>query len=91
MESEFKSRIKHRKNRIECFYTEYELFDAIATIFEMITNGNRYIHDNEPWELNKPNASVIINNISYLTQVATYLLEPIIPEGANKALISIKR
>ena len=56
----------------------------------MVSKGNRYIHEKEPWRQDEIDASTTLNNVSYLMQTVSDLYAPIIPEGAQKALYAIK-
>lgn len=91
IEPEFIRRIDSFKNRVEQCYSEYEIFDAVSTIFEMVTFGNQFVHEKEPWKLDKSRAAIVLNNISLLMRTASELLEPVIPDGAIRALEAIRK
>lgn len=73
------------RKRIENYYENYELQDAVKAITELVSLGNQHIHEKEPWRQNDSDASITLNNVSYLLQTATELYEPIIPDGSSKA------
>ena len=43
-----------------------------------------------PWSQDVQAAGITLNGISYLLQVASELYEPIIPDGAPKAIDALK-
>jgi len=90
IETAFKDIVDNYIIKIESYYMAYELYDAVALILEMVSYGNQHIHEKEPWKLSNVEASVVLNNVSYLLLKASELLEPIIPDGASKAIEAIK-
>jgi len=91
IEESFREKVSNSRAEIEQHYEEYELFDAVSSIIDLISYGNQYVHEKEPWKLNNEDASVVLNNVSLLVMTATILLEPIIPDAAIKAMEAIKR
>lgn len=85
----FKLKIDEMKNKVECAFETFELHDAVKIVNEMVSFGNRYFHENEPWKQDYEQARITLNNVSYLIQTASELYEPIIPDGAKKALSAI--
>ncbi|MBU4486346.1 MAG: class I tRNA ligase family protein [Candidatus Delongbacteria bacterium] len=69
---------------------EFELHNAVYVINEMVSLGNQHIHEKEPWKQKPEDAEVTLNNVSYLLLVASELYEPVIPDGAQKAIEAIK-
>ncbi|KMQ49556.1 Methionyl-tRNA synthetase [Chitinispirillum alkaliphilum] len=82
---EFRSVVDLYRKRIENAYEDFELQEAAKAITELVSSGNQHIHEKEPWRQNHEDATVTMNNVSYLMQTATELYEPIIPDGAMKA------
>lgn len=92
VDAEFREKVGGYKLKVEECYDDFELFDAVSITMAMITFGNQYLHEKEPWRAeNAQLAPRILNNISLLMRTATELLEPIIPDGAAKALAAIRR
>lgn len=89
IECSFRKEIDDLKYKAENKFEEYELHDAVGLINEMVTKGNQYIHSEEPWKLKNDQAAVVLNNVSYLLKTASELYEPIIPDGAQKAIHAI--
>ena len=90
VQHEFRLQIDEIKKNVEKAYEDFELHDAVSLINEMVSKGNRYIHEKEPWRQDEIDASTTLNNVSYLMQTVSDLYAPIIPEGAQKALYAIK-
>jgi methionyl-tRNA synthetase len=89
IESDFRTKVLSARDRIERSYEDFELFDAVSGVFELISFGNQYVHEKEPWKLQGSSAEVILNNISFLLRTSSELLEPVMPEAAGKALRAI--
>jgi methionyl-tRNA synthetase len=83
--SEFRGRVSEMKRKAEKAYEGYELHDAVSTVNEMVSLGNQYIHEKEPWKKQREEAEEILNDISLLLHTASELYEPIIPEGVQRA------
>ena len=88
---EFRNIVDNYRKRIENAYEIFELQDAVKAIAEMVSLGNQHIHEKEPWHQNNEDASITMNNVSYIMQTATELYEPIIPDGARKARNAIEK
>lgn len=88
---EFRSNVDNHKEKIEKCYEDFELHDAVGIINELVSIGNQHIHEKEPWKQNQGDAGITLNNVSYLMQTASELYEPIIPDGAIKAIDAINR
>lgn len=87
---EFKSKVDSMKTKAEGAYEDFELHEAVSIINEMISLGNQHIHENEPWKQDVGKANITMNNVSYLMRIASELYEPIIPDGARKAIEAIQ-
>ena len=79
------------KQKAEAAYEAFELHDAVGLINDMVALGNRYFQENEPWKQDQPDAEKTLNNTSYLIQTASELYEPVIPDGAKKAMECLKK
>ena len=79
------------RRRIENGYENFELQDSVKAITELVTLGNQHIHEKETWRQNNEDASITMNNVSYIMQTAAELYEPIIPDGAMKAKDAIEK
>lgn len=91
VDENFKVTVQKFIHKVESYYETFELFDAVATINELLSFGNQYIHEQEPWKKDISEAKIILCNIAHLLLEASDLLEPIIPEGAVKAIEAIKK
>ncbi len=91
IQDNFRNEIDDIKMKIEKEYEAFELHNVVSLINEMVSKGNQYIHEQEPWKKEYEEASVILNNVSYLLKAASEFYEPIIPNGAKKALNAIEK
>ncbi len=91
MPAEFRAQVSEMKKEAEKAYEAYELFDAVSIVNEMVSFGNQYIHEKEPWKKEKAEAEEILNSISHLLLTASALYEPIIPDGARRAEDAIRK
>jgi methionyl-tRNA synthetase len=90
IEDGFRRIVDGYRERIEGYYEAFELHDAVAAISELVSLGNQHIHEKEPWRQKLEDAAVTINNVSHLMLTASELYEPIIPDGAVKAIEAIR-
>lgn len=90
IDNDFKIDVDQIRIDVEKRYEDFELHNAVSLINGMVSKGNQYIHEQEPWKKDIEQAKVILNNISYLLRMASELYIPIIPDGAEKALQAIK-
>jgi methionyl-tRNA synthetase len=91
VQNSFKLTIDEMKNKVEGAFEAFELHEAVSIVNEMVSFGNRYFHENEPWKQGIEQTAITLNNVSYLIQIASELYEPIIPEGSRKAIEAIKK
>ncbi|MBT3602701.1 MAG: methionine--tRNA ligase [Candidatus Latescibacteria bacterium] len=91
IESDFKAEVDEMKNKAEKAYEDFELHDAVSIINEIVSKGNQFVHEKEPWKQEAEDAKITLNNVSYLIQVASELYEPIIPDGAQKAIETLHK
>jgi len=90
IEDDFRTIVDQFTSKAEHAYEAFELHDAVRAINELVAYGNKYIHEQEPWKQNLPDAEITLNNLSHLLQVVSELYLPIIPEGALKAIEAIR-
>jgi methionyl-tRNA synthetase len=79
------------RRRVESCYDDFELYEAVKLIGEIISLGNQHIHEKEPWRQSAENAKTTLSNVALLVQTATELYEPIIPDGAERAVEAMKK
>src|SRR3989344_7605285 len=60
----------------------YELHNALSTIWKFINDCNKYINDNKPWE--KENPKIILYNLLEALRIISILIEPFLPETSEK-------
>lgn len=69
----------------ETHVAEFRLNEALADIWKLISHADKYINDKKPWALESgEDLRHVIANASYLIGTVANLLEPFLPETANK-------
>ncbi|MBU4316343.1 MAG: class I tRNA ligase family protein [Proteobacteria bacterium] len=91
IERAFQTSVDEMKQKAEAAYEAFELHDAVGLVNDMVAFGNRYFQKNEPWKQDRPDADKTLNNTSYLIRTASELYEPVIPDGAKKAMECLKK
>jgi len=62
--------------------SNYELHNALSTIWKFINECNRYINENKPWEKEDPKP--VLYNLLEAIRIISILLEPYMPETSKK-------
>ncbi len=70
---------------------EYRIADAIEGLIAVLRRANKYIDETMPWvlykdESNYPRLKTVLYNLTETLVIITSLLDPIMPETAEKAL-----
>ncbi len=86
-----RERVEAKAREAESAYEAYELSEAVGAVNELVSFGNRYIHETEPWRKDSDEAEEILSGVAYLLRVASKLYEPIIPDGTHRAIQAIER
>ena len=81
------------KITIDNFFNKMDNFDvtnAIVSVFEMISRANKYVDDCKPWALAKDESkkdelASTMNHLANVIYTATVLLSPFLTEGTSKA------
>lgn len=85
--------IKTESARIkkECdeFLAQFKFNDALKSVWELISFCDRYINQEKPWE-QKENASQAVSDILFALGEISRLLEPFLPETAEKMQEALK-
>lgn len=77
---------------VKSYHAYFESFDlkkALESILELARLGNSYVDQEKPWELAKTNPerlSIVLGNLVDLCETVGDLLEPFLPETAEKIL-----
>lgn len=79
---------------IKIFFDKMDNFDvtnAIASVFETIDKANKYIDDTKPWSLakeedKKPELASVMNHLVNTIYIVSVLLSPFLMEGTKKIL-----
>jgi methionyl-tRNA synthetase len=83
--------IHHNENKAYITaLNEYRFHDALAHIWTLIKETDKYINDNEPWKLKNAEKTNVINAIIPQIQSIATLLLPFLPETAANILKQFK-
>ncbi len=74
----------------EAHITEFRLNDALADIWQLVSSGDKYINEKKPWELKGEELQLVLVNVGYLIGVIANLLEPFLPETAEKIRAQVR-
>jgi methionyl-tRNA synthetase len=86
VEADFKTKVDEFIQTSEKYIEEFKIFEAIQTIFDLCSFGNKYIDDNKPWLSDeKATVEIVLNNLSYLLNQAILVYKCIIPDSSAKA------
>lgn len=74
---------------VEAKMDELKVADAIDEIFTLLRRSNKYIDETQPWVLGKDESKkerlgTVLYNLLESIRIAAVLLEPFLPETANK-------
>ena len=76
------------ENSLE-FMTNYQIQAYLNSVFDVISETNKYFSDEKPWELEKENPERM-QTILWVTcevlRIVSILLQPVITESSNKLL-----
>ncbi len=75
--------IKRVREQMGSRMEQYRLNEALETLWELISRGDKYINEKKPWETGDKNA--VANARELVDQVAE-LLKPFLPETAEKII-----
>jgi methionyl-tRNA synthetase len=69
----------------EKYIDDFRLNEALANVWRLVSFGDKYINENKPWEI-KDEAALkpIIMSAAYIVGAIANLLEPFLPETAEK-------
>ena len=75
------------KNSEAC-WNRYDIHAAIREIMNLVSWGNKYMNDEQPWKSESGN--IQLNNLYHLLNVASHALFPVIPDKAVEAISSLQ-
>lgn len=81
-------KIHETKNKVGKKIGEYKFHEALAAIWELITFGDQYLNEKKPWSANQESGirNQVISNSLYILKNVAELLQPFLPETAEKIL-----
>ena len=71
---------------LEKFMGEYKFNEAIAVIWQLITEADKKINQEKPWELSGEKLKVILEDLVKRIQALGFNLRPFLPDTAEKIL-----
>lgn len=84
-------RIADAERSIKEKMSEFRLHEAIGLVWEIITFGDLYVNEMKPWTLEGEAKKKTMVNLLYILESITKLLDPFLPETAQKIAKSISR
>jgi methionyl-tRNA synthetase len=70
-------------------FTSFDVRGALESMIVLAREGNLYVDQQKPWELAKTDLArleVVLGNLMDLCKALGEMLQPVIPEGAQKIL-----
>jgi methionyl-tRNA synthetase len=91
VDPEIRSRVDTAEVGIREAYEQFELHTAVERIQDLLGLGNRYLHEQEPWKQDGPAAAISLNTAAHIARRGARLYQPIIPDGATRAIEALDR
>jgi len=89
-DSIFREEINKKVVAVEKAYESFDLFAAVSEINNLVSFGNKYFQEEQPWALDPKRAKLVLDNLAMLILKASTLYEPIIPKAAQMAINSVR-
>lgn len=77
-------KIKETLKSYEDYIADFKLNETLASIWQLISFADKYINEKKPWALSGGEFKAVILNSTYLVFKIASLLEPFLPETAEK-------
>ncbi len=71
---------------LEKYMAEYKFSEAMGVIWDLISQADKQINEEKPWELEGEKAKQVLRNLVKQIQAIAYNLQPFLPETAEKIL-----
>lgn len=71
---------------LEKYMGEYKFSEAMNVVWQLITEADKKINEEKPWELKGESAKVVLQDLVKRIQAIGYNLQPFLPETADKIL-----
>ncbi len=85
-----KKEIEKAKKNCEKSLKDFKFSEALKAIWELISFCDKYIEQEKPWE-KRENSNKVLNDLMFAIDNIADLLEPFLPETAEKIKKEIKR
>lgn len=91
MDADLKAVVTAARDKVAAKMDSYRIADALSEIFAVFRRANKYIDETMPWVLAKDEAKTdrlktVLYNLTETIIIGSALLEPFMPETAEKAL-----
>ncbi|MBT0662996.1 methionine--tRNA ligase [Geobacter pelophilus] len=91
IDTTFRARAESAIQQVDAHLDELAFSKALATIWEVISAGNKYIDETAPWSLAKEPATrerlaTVMYNLAEAQRIVHFLLSPFMPSSSAKAL-----
>lgn len=85
--------IRNTKDTVDKQLGEFDIQGAMASIWDLVGYGDRYINANKPWQssIDPAERRNIILNMVYVLSAIGEMLQPFLPDTAKKVVASITR
>lgn len=79
--------VKNSVLEYERYMDGYQLSQALASIWDIVSRANRYVEESSPWVLNKENKAdrlcAVLYNLTDAIRIVSIILEPFMPDTAR--------
>jgi methionyl-tRNA synthetase len=70
-------------NKIEKYFSKYELHHALEEIWKFVRESNKYVNDKEPWK-NEDDRKKVLYNLLESLRVISIFISPFMPETSER-------
>lgn len=90
VEDSVRHRIADAERTIREKMDAFRLHEAVGAIWEVITFGDLYVNETKPWTLEGEEKKKVMTNLLFILESVTKLLEPFLPQTAEKIAKNIR-
>jgi len=91
LQPEIVEKIEKTKKAVDEKMREFKFHEILMQIWELVSYGDRYINEKKPWVINGKEKEIVLANLIKIIEEVAKLIEPFIPETAQKILKSIEK
>jgi len=90
IDSNVKKQIEKTKKIYDRKFSEFKINEAVGSVWDLISFGDRYINNKKPWENTESKIKIILNLLFLLEAVGDLIL-PFLPKTSQKILKNINK